>query len=85
MEKIMSGEEVEFKKLPEEFNEAIIGVTYEQNAVMYSIERILEVLMIKQNLPMDEAIEHFNFNMGNAKGEGMPQYTWTEEYEHLLQ
>lgn len=81
----MSGEEVEFKKLPEEYNEAIIGVTYEQNAVMYSIERILEVLMIKQNLPMDEAIEHFDFNMGNAKGEGMPQFTWTEEYDHLLE
>jgi hypothetical protein len=85
MEKIMSGEEKEFIKLPEEFNEAIIGVTYEQNAVMYSIERILEVLMIKQKLPMDEAIEHFNFNMGNALGEGMPKYTWTEEYDHLLE
>ena len=80
----MSKEEKEFVKLDKQYDEAIIGVTYEQNAVMYSVERILEVMIIKEELPMEEAIEHFNFNMGNAKGEGMPQFTWTEEYEHLL-
>ena len=72
-------------KLDKQYDEAIIGVTYEQNAVMYSVERILEVMIIKEELPMDEAIEHFNFNMGNAKGEGMPKFTWTEEYDHLLE
>mgnify|MGYP000406849065 CR=1 FL=1 len=71
-------------KLTPEFDSAIAGQAFEDNVITYAIEGILEVLIIKQNLSLEDAMDHFTFNMGNAKGEGLPRYIWTEELDHLI-
>lgn len=72
-------------KLTSEFDSAIAGLAFEDNVITYSIEGILEVLISEQNLSMEDALDHFTFNMGNSKGEGLPRYIWTKELDHLIE
>jgi len=60
------------------FNEAIIGQDYEMGRYVYSIEGILEILMIRDDMTMDDAMEFFSFNIAGAYvGEMTPLYIWT--------
>lgn len=64
------------------FNEAIIGTEYHGGRVVYSIERILEILIIRDGMDMDKAIEHFDFNIAGAYvGEMTPIFIWTGDTE----
>lgn len=59
---------------------AIIGSEYHSHKVVYSIERILAVLMERDGMDMDEAVEFFDFNIAGAYvGEMTPLYVWTED------
>tara|TARA_B100000424_G_C22518238_1_gene297863 strand:- start:238 stop:471 length:234 start_codon:yes stop_codon:yes gene_type:complete len=61
------------------FNDAIIGTEYHTQRIVYSIERILAIL-IQQGMSMEEAQEYFDFNIGGAfVGEMTPLYVWTED------
>jgi len=60
------------------FNEAIIGQEYHDGRYVYSIEGILEILMIRDDMTMEDAMEFFSFNIGGAYvGEMTPLYIWT--------
>jgi len=60
------------------FDEAIIGQEYHDGRYVYSIERILEILMLRDDMTMDDAMEFFSFNIGGAYvGEMTPLYIWT--------
>ena len=60
------------------FDEAIIGQDYEMGRYVYSIERILEILMLRDDMTMDDAMEFFNFNIAGAYvGKMTPLYIWT--------
>jgi hypothetical protein len=62
------------------FNQAIIGNEYHTNRVVYSIERMLQILIDRDGMSMEEAIEFFDFNIGGAYvGEMTPVYVWTED------
>lgn len=62
------------------FNQAIIGNEYNTNRVVYSIERMLQILIDRDGMSMEEAIEFFDFNIGGAYvGEMTPVYVWTED------
>ena len=62
------------------FNQAIIGNEYHTNRVVYSIERMLQILIDRDGMSMEEAIEYFSFNIGGAYvGEMTPMYVWTED------
>ena len=62
------------------FNQAIIGNEYNTNRVVYSIERMLQILIDRDGMSMEEAIEYFSFNIGGAyMGEMTPVYVWTED------
>jgi len=62
------------------FNQAIIGNEYNTNRVVYSIERMLQILIDRDGMSMEEAIEFFDFNIGGAYvGEMTPMYVWTED------
>ena len=41
------------------FNQAIIGNEYNTNRVVYSIERMLQILIDRDGMSMEEAIEFF--------------------------
>jgi hypothetical protein len=60
------------------FDEAIIGQEYNDGRYVYSIEGILEILMIRDDMTMEDAMEFFSFNIGGAYvGEMTPLYIWT--------
>ena len=62
------------------FNDCIIGNEYNTNRVVYSIERMLQILIDRDGMSMEEAIEFFDFNIGGAYvGEMTPMYVWTED------
>lgn len=66
------------------FNQAIIGNEYNTNRVVYSIERMLQILIDRDGMSMEEAIEFFDFNIGGAYvGEMTPMYVWTEDEVEL--
>ncbi len=59
---------------------AIIGSEYHTHKVVYSIERILAILMERDGMTMEEAIEFFDFNIGGAYvGDMTPLYVWSED------
>lgn len=49
---------------PTEFDEAIIGVDESSMRLIYSVSKCIDVLL--RDMDYDDAIEHFNFNIGCA-------------------
>ena len=59
------------------FDEAIIGQEYNDGRYVYSIERILEILMLRDDMTMDDAMDYFSFKIAGAYvGEMTPLYIW---------
>ena len=57
------------------FDDAIIGVDSKQR-VVYSIEKILEILQ-KDDMSQEDALEHFYYNIeGSYVGDYTPIYIW---------
>ena len=66
------------------FDDAVIGTDYKSLRLVYSIERIIQILIERDNMDMEEAIEFFDFNIGNAYvGEMTPLFVWTEDKVEL--
>ena len=56
------------------FDDAVLGVSYWSERLIYSRKKIHEILM-KEGMEEIEAIEHFEFNIGGAYvGEKTPIY-----------
>lgn len=64
------------------FDDAIIGYTQRLNQkplVAYSVDKIIEILVERDGLTYEEAIEHFDFNIGGGwLGEGTPMFIRNE-------
>lgn len=61
------------------FDDALIGVTFDLKAgihrVVYDKDRMIERLMIRDDMSLDEAIEYLDFNTWNVYvGKGTPIY-----------
>jgi len=66
------------------FNDAVIGTCYNTGRIVYSIERILQILIDRDGMSMEDAMEYFSFNIGGAYvGEMTPMYVWTEDKVEL--
>ena len=65
--------------LADGFDDALIGADYGQNRAVYSIELMLQILMERDGMSLDEAREYFDFNIGAYVGEPTPLYVWTED------
>lgn len=63
----------------EGFDDALIGVAFDQKAdihrVVYDKERMIERLMTRDDMSLDEAVEYLDFNTWTAyAGKGTPLY-----------
>jgi hypothetical protein len=59
------------------FDEAIIGVVERigVQAICYDKNKVIKILMERDNMPYEEAIEYFEFNVAGAwVGESTPFY-----------
>jgi len=62
------------------FDDAVIGTDYRNLRLVYSIERMIQILITRDGMDMDEAIEYFDHNIGCAfVGDMTPLYVWTED------
>ena len=66
------------------FDDAVIGTCYNTGRIVYSIERMLVILMEQSEMSMEDAMEYFSFNIGGAYVcEMTPMYVWTEDKVEL--
>jgi len=60
------------------FNDAIIGIDESSMRIIYSVTRCIEILCLDEEMDVDDAIEHFNYNVKGAYvGEKTP--IWCED------
>lgn len=60
------------------FDEAILGVDQSSGRVIYSVERCLNILCIDDDMDIEDAIEHFEYNVrGSYVGDKTP--IWCDE------
>ena len=66
------------------FDDAVIGTSYNTGRIVYSIERMLAILMERDEMSMEDAMDYFSFNIGGAYiGEMTPMYVCTEDKVEL--
>jgi|TARA_R110001592_G_scaffold349462_2_gene644756 hypothetical protein len=65
------------------FDEAIIGVAERINlgpVAAYSVEKIIEILMERDDMTYEDAHEHFSYNIiGSWMGEYTPVFIYTNQ------
>lgn len=60
------------------FDEAIIGVDEATMRLIYSVSKCLDILIKRDGLLWEEAVEHFNFNVSGAYM-GVKTPIWCED------
>ena len=60
------------------FDEAVIGISFGANPVaVYSVQKIIDILTEDDEMSVDDAIEHFEYNIaGSYLGEKTPIYVY---------
>lgn len=48
------------------FDNAVIGVEEQSMRLIYSVTLCLEILMVDEEMSLEDAIEHFEFNVSGA-------------------
>tara|TARA_R100000908_G_C3707171_1_gene115247 strand:+ start:566 stop:823 length:258 start_codon:yes stop_codon:yes gene_type:complete len=74
------GEDEPYLLFADGFDEAIIGTVYDggRTRVVYDMEIILEVLMNRDEMTYEDAVDYFEFNVaGSYMGEYTPLYLET--------
>ena len=65
------------------FDRAIMGTVSSfgrRETVLYSVSQIIDILMERDNMTPDAALEFFEHNiLGSYNGEGMPSYLYDHE------
>jgi hypothetical protein len=70
------------------FEEAIIGLdtSAEIFRVVYDIDKIIEILMERDEMTEEDALEHFSYNIqGSYVGKGTPIYVNGGGHERVLE
>lgn len=61
--------------LPEEyFDQCIAGFDSQEGVFVYYSDRVIECLIEHQDMEMEDAMEHFAYNIAGSKGKGYPLY-----------
>lgn len=82
MSKVLEGiieyySEEEFLKA-DGFDDAIIGVEESSLRLIYSVGKCIEILITKEEMEMEDALEHFSYNVsGSYIGEKTP--IWSQD------
>jgi hypothetical protein len=70
------------------FEEAIIGLdtSGEVFRIVYDIDTIIQILMDRDGMTEEDALEHFSYNIqGSYVGEGTPLYVYGGDHERVLE
>ena len=59
----------------DKFSSAILGINAKDNTIVYSVDKIIEIFVLEDDMTAEEANEYFEFNvLGSYMGEGTPTY-----------
>lgn len=59
------------------FDEAVIGIDLDGVRLVYSVKKCLEILIQKEGMTQEEALEHFCYNVsGGWVGDQTPIWCW---------
>jgi hypothetical protein len=60
------------------FDDAVIGIDEKSMRLIYSVRRCIEILITEEDMSLEDALEHFSFNVsGSYVGEKTP--IWCED------
>mgnify|MGYP003647554403 FL=1 len=69
-------------------DDAILGIARrcgQTDIIAYDVNKIIDILMTRDNMDDEEAMEFFEFNiLGGWHGEGTPCFIFTDEKEDVL-
>ena len=65
------------------FDRAVIGISFGANArTVYSVSKIIDVLVNEEEMSIEDAIEHFEYNIaGSYMGDKTPIYVYDFDEE----
>jgi len=59
----------------DKFSSAVLGVNARDNTIVYSVDKIIEIFVLEDDMTAEEANEFFEYNvLGSHMGEGTPTY-----------
>ena len=60
------------------FDDAVIGIDEKSMRLIYSVRKCIEILITEEEMSLEDALEHFNYNVSGAYvGEKTP--IWCED------
>ena len=57
---------------PTGFEDCVVGLMYASNVLVMDSNKIINKIMVEDGVSEVDAIEHFNFNIAGAGGDGFP-------------
>lgn len=59
----------------DKFSSAVLGINARDNTIVYSVDKIIEIFVLEDDMTAEEANEFFEYNvLGSHMGEGTPTY-----------
>ena len=56
------------------YDEAILGYESDSDRLIYNEDKIIDILIIKEEMSIEDAIEYYEFNIKGSQGENFPIY-----------
>ncbi len=66
---------------PTGFEDCVVGLMYASNVLVMDSNKIINKIMVEDGVSETDAIEHFNYNIAGAGGDGFPIYVYIPEEE----
>jgi len=66
---------------PTGFEDCVVGLMYASNVLVMDSNKIINKIIVEDGLSETDAIEHFDYNIAGAGGDGFPIYVYIPEEE----
>lgn len=66
---------------PTGYEDCVVGLQYASDVLIMDSNKIINKLIVNEGLSEADAIEHFDYNIAGAGGDGFPLYVYIPEEE----
>lgn len=64
---------------PTGYEDCVVGLEYASNVLVMDSNKIINKLIVNEELSEVDAMEYFDYNIAGSKGEGFPIYVYIPE------
>lgn len=64
---------------PTGYEDCVVGLEYASNVLVMDSNKIINKLIVNEELSEVDAMEYFDYNIAGSKGEGLPIYVYIPE------